>query len=877
MKDETNKQDDGSINPPTTDDLIEMARNGDELAQNELSKQGISRAETDKQQGEDSNQSALARIPKDNDGNPIYEQTDADTAWDAIMEQTEGDEEMAQSVADSMVADKEKALHDVEKEKIAQSGSVADKIAAAKEHKKAVENAKDELEHWKEIASVRERRMQEEQPKEQVEDTQEQAIGDNDVRNEQEDKSATQSEDNAPIVEDEGSNVATQGDNDIVLQNDEGNVGTTRESENESGASASQTEANAAPQTNNTNIPTDGEVKQDGGTTISQTNNASQSANGLAQNEVENNNNDEKSGDTSTDVKEKFNSFVGQLATTEGEERMHVLEQMRDIITQYAEENGYPVPEYWLTTEDYLNHASPKDRAKLEDGLANGYYNPGTYRLADKKVYIYVEGCNDFDRCVRMTLAHEYTHADNDEVQDGIDTIVEAVKRRDVTLDELLDILWDLSKDNFYEEEYDRLEAKGKDNGLKMLADEVIAHIVSRMVVNGKQTLNEITQNPTISRVVTISYNRREDARRFNILQSKTPERGGSVVSRTERDNANQSSTTEGKPQNGRHGRIDNGEESLGSSEANEDGEIAKSTKKPKSGKGKSAKTKKGKEKNSGQLGLVSDERMEELKRRLRSKLNGQLNVGIDPEILAIAAELATGYIDRGLKKFSDFAKTMLDDIGDVARPYIKMSYNAARDYFEDRNIPLYKEMTPYDEVKRFDVANFDKEHTDTIEQAKQVAKEQKVEEETKKIKDKKKTKQHEAKQDNQGNPLNADGTLKLEKIASVDELTDEDFSAPTRNVELPKLPKNVDDAIGADGKPVVIKKNIFERNAERHSDLTAEDSRNILISALYSPNLYGQNQKTKRPYNWVVINTKDEQGKNRLVLLETNPNTIVR
>ena len=165
MKDETNKQDDGSINPPTTDDLIEMARNGDELAQNELSKQGISRAETDKQQGEDSNQSALARIPKDNDGNPIYEQTDADTAWDAIMEQTEGDEEMAQSVVGSMVADKEKALHDVEKEKIAQSGSVADKIAAAKEHKKAVENAKAELEHWKEIASARERRKQEEQPK----------------------------------------------------------------------------------------------------------------------------------------------------------------------------------------------------------------------------------------------------------------------------------------------------------------------------------------------------------------------------------------------------------------------------------------------------------------------------------------------------------------------------------------------------------------------------------------------------------------------------------------------------------------------------------------------------------------------------------------
>lgn len=99
--------------------------------------------------------------------------------------------------------------------------------------------------------------------------------------------------------------------------------------------------------------------------------------------------------------------------------------------------------------------------------------------------------------------------------------------------------------------------------------------------------------------------------------------------------------------------------------------------------------------------------------------------------------------------------------------------------------------------------------------------------------------------------------------------MTDEDFSAPTRSVELPTLPKNMDQAIGANGKPVIIKKNIFERNAERHADLTADDSRNILQSALYNANLYGQNQKAKRPYNWVVINTKDKEGNNRLVLIE--------
>lgn len=126
---------------------------------------------------------------------------------------------------------------------------------------------------------------------------------------------------------------------------------------------------------------------------------------------------------------------------------------------------------------------------------------------------------------------------------------------------------------------------------------------------------------------------------------------------------------------------------------------------------------------------------------------------------------------------------------------------------------------------------------------------------------------------DNQGNPLNQDGTLKLDKIKSVDELTDEDFLHPTRNVELPRLPKKIADAIGTEGKPVVIKKNIFERNYMRHKDVTPELSKVIFKSALYNPDLYGQNQKKTRPYNLVLINTKDDKGNNRTILLEVNPN----
>lgn len=103
---------------------------------------------------EESGESALERIPKDEEGNPQYTQTDAPTAWDAIVEQTEGDEDMARSVVDSTVRDKEAALKKLESSNPKPGATVAEKIAAAKEHKAAIEVARQELEQWKAIAEV---------------------------------------------------------------------------------------------------------------------------------------------------------------------------------------------------------------------------------------------------------------------------------------------------------------------------------------------------------------------------------------------------------------------------------------------------------------------------------------------------------------------------------------------------------------------------------------------------------------------------------------------------------------------------------------------------------------------------------------------------
>ena len=103
---------------------------------------------------------ALERIPTNEQGEPIYEQADPEIAWDAIVEQTEGDESIAQYVADGMVADMEAAVRRAEKAKVKGGTTIAEKIAAEKERVANIEQAKARLEHWKKIASTNSRRQE---------------------------------------------------------------------------------------------------------------------------------------------------------------------------------------------------------------------------------------------------------------------------------------------------------------------------------------------------------------------------------------------------------------------------------------------------------------------------------------------------------------------------------------------------------------------------------------------------------------------------------------------------------------------------------------------------------------------------------------------
>ena len=113
-------------------------------------------------------------------------------------------------------------------------------------------------------------------------------------------------------------------------------------------------------------------------------------------------------------------------------------------------------------------------------------------------------------------------------------------------------------------------------------------------------------------------------------------------------------------------------------------------------------------------------------------------------------------------------------------------------------------------------------------------------------------------------------GKLIIERVESVNDLTDADFTAPTRSVELPKLPDAVLSNMSAEGKPFVVKKNVFEKNAANHPEVSAEDSRVILERVTTDPTIQIQDKPSAKPNYWLLVNVGD---KNALVLVDADPN----
>lgn len=168
--DENFQQTDGETTENGNNDAEKIPQNGNNEPQNIP-------AATESMKADAGGSSVLGRIPKDEQGQPIYDETDPETAWDAITEQSGGDENIAGEVIADLVEEYKNALKSAEKElKRIQEGkpvqkkgdtplTVEERIAAKKAAKEQlaqaqsnVDAAKKRLAAWQEIAKTPTRR-----------------------------------------------------------------------------------------------------------------------------------------------------------------------------------------------------------------------------------------------------------------------------------------------------------------------------------------------------------------------------------------------------------------------------------------------------------------------------------------------------------------------------------------------------------------------------------------------------------------------------------------------------------------------------------------------------------------------------------------------
>ena len=97
-----------------------------------------------------------------------------------------------------------------------------------------------------------------------------------------------------------------------------------------------------------------------------------------------------------------------------------------------------------------------------------------------------------------------------------------------------------------------------------------------------------------------------------------------------------------------------------------------------------------------------------------------------------------------------------------------------------------------------------------------------------------------------------------------IDSLKNIDFS---KDNKLPNLNKDTLEQYGFEDKPVVLKKNIIEKNKVNHPDITDDMAREIIGNSLYRPEVILKGHKDKPAYHNFITRLKDD--KNSIVLLE--------
>lgn len=118
-------------------------------------------------------------------------------------------------------------------------------------------------------------------------------------------------------------------------------------------------------------------------------------------------------------------------------------------------------------------------------------------------------------------------------------------------------------------------------------------------------------------------------------------------------------------------------------------------------------------------LGIGDDEGDTGLKFRDPDELTAEQR----QKLMSVGQRLAMAMVERGNESFGDYASMMVKALGNKVRPWLKAFYGGLE------YVPGYDKyaLTPYDEVKAFDVENFDKPQHDVLAQANMIVEEGKA------------------------------------------------------------------------------------------------------------------------------------------------------
>lgn len=117
---------------------------------------------------------------------------------------------------------------------------------------------------------------------------------------------------------------------------------------------------------------------------------------------------------------------------------------------------------------------------------------------------------------------------------------------------------------------------------------------------------------------------------------------------------------------------------------------------------------------------IFTEDAAAKARERLRKKLF-QLNSGLDPEMMMDGITLAGYHIERGARTFAAYAKAMIDDLGEVVKPYLKSWYMGVK--FDPRAAEFSDSMDDAATVEKADIESLLAPKQDTAPAAKDDAK----------------------------------------------------------------------------------------------------------------------------------------------------------